>query len=221
MARMKRRIHDAGLIRQGILPILMVLVLLGGCADQDKRSLYREGGTMGNNPAAGEDKAKDTATDRAIFASGCFWGTEYYFQRAEGVVSTTVGYTGGHVDNPTYEQVCTGRTGHAEAVEVVFDPSKTNYEKMVRLFFETHDFTQLNRQGPDVGTQYRSAIFYLNDGQKKTAEAAVRILREKGYDVKTEITPAGRFWAGEAYHQDYYTAGGGQPYCHVYRKIFD
>jgi peptide methionine sulfoxide reductase msrA/msrB len=157
---------------------------------------------------------------RALFASGCFWGTEYYLQRTPGVISTTVGYTGGHVDHPTYKQVCTNTTGHAETVEVIYDPAKTSYEALARLFFETHDFTQLNRQGPDIGTQYRSAIFYLNDEQKQTAERLVQILRQKGYDVKTEITPAGRFWPAEGYHQDYYNHTGGTPYCHLYRKIF-
>jgi peptide methionine sulfoxide reductase msrA/msrB len=158
--------------------------------------------------------------ERALFASGCFWGTEYYIQRAPGVISTTVGYTGGRTENPTYKQVCTGRTGHAETVEVIFDPSKTSYEKLAKLFFETHDFTQLNRQGPDIGTQYRSAIFYLTDEQKQIAERLTQQLREKGYNVKTEITQAGKFWPAEDYHQDYYNTTGKTPYCHLYRKIF-
>jgi peptide methionine sulfoxide reductase msrA/msrB len=160
-------------------------------------------------------------TARAIFASGCFWGTEYHMQRVPGVISTTVGYTGGHVDHPTYEQVCTDRTGHAEAVEVLYDPSKTDYEQLAKLFFETHDFTQLNRQGPDIGRQYRSAIFYVNEEQKQIAERLVQRLRQMGYDVKTEITPAGKFWPAERYHQDYYNKTGGSPYCHVFRPIFE
>ena len=158
--------------------------------------------------------------EKAIFASGCFWGTEYYFKQAPGVISTTVGYTGGHVDNPTYEQVCTDKTGHAEAVEVEYDSSKTSYEDLAKLFFETHDFTQMNRQGPDVGTQYRSAIFYLNEQQRETAEEFVRELEEKGYDVKTQIEPADKFWPAEGYHQDYYEKKGSTPYCHIYKKIF-
>jgi peptide methionine sulfoxide reductase msrA/msrB len=159
-------------------------------------------------------------TKRAIFASGCFWGTELYFQRAPGVISTTVGYTGGNVDNPTYKQVCTNRTGHAEAVEVVYDPTKTDYEKLAKLFFETHDFTQLNRQGADIGTQYRSAIFYVNDQQKQIATKLVEILKKKDYDVKTQILPADKFWPAEKYHQDYYEKTGKTTYCHTYREIF-
>jgi peptide methionine sulfoxide reductase msrA/msrB len=164
--------------------------------------------------------APRAATEKAIFASGCFWGTEYYLQKAPGVISTTVGYTGGHVDNPTYKQVCTDKTGHAEAVEVIYDPSKTSYEQLAKLFFETHDFTQLNRQGPDIGKQYRSGIFYLDEKQKETALKLVGILKSKGFDVKTEITQAGKFWPAEGYHQDYYQNNGKTPYCHVYRKIF-
>jgi peptide methionine sulfoxide reductase msrA/msrB len=159
-------------------------------------------------------------TAKAIFASGCFWGTEYYFQKAPGVLSTTVGYTGGHVANPTYEQVCTDKTGHAESVEIEYDPSVTSYEQLAKLFFETHDFSQLNRQGPDVGTQYRSAIFYLNDEQKRIATQLVRTLKRKGFKVMTEVTRAGKFWPAENYHQDYYQKTGGTPYCHIYRQIF-
>jgi len=164
--------------------------------------------------------AQKQQTERAIFASGCFWGTEYHFQKAPGVISTTVGYTGGHVDYPTYKQVCTDKTGHAEAIEVVYDPSKIIYEQLTKLFFETHDFTQLNRQGPDVGTQYRSAIFYLDEKQRQTAVQLVETLKKKGYDVKTQIEPADKFWPAEKYHQDYYETTGKTPYCHVYRKIF-
>lgn len=158
--------------------------------------------------------------EKAVFASGCFWGTEYYLKQAPGVISTTVGYTGGNLDNPTYEQVCTNTTGHAEAVEVEYDGSKTSYEELAKLFFETHDFTQLNRQGPDVGTQYRSAIFYLNEQQREIAERLVGELEKKGYDVKTQIVPAGTFWPAEEYHQDYYEKAGSSPYCHIYKKIF-
>ncbi|MHC4111494.1 MAG: bifunctional methionine sulfoxide reductase B/A protein [Planctomycetota bacterium] len=159
-------------------------------------------------------------TDSAIFASGCFWGTEYHFKQAPGVISTTVGYTGGNVDNPTYKQVCTDKTGHAEAVEVVFDPAKTNFEKLAKLYFETHDFTQLNRQGPDIGTQYRSAIFFLDKQQQATAARLVQELKKKSFDVKTRIVPAAKFWPAEKYHQDYYKKTGKTPYCHIYRKIF-
>ena len=109
----------------------------------------------------------------AIFSSGCFWGTEFYFQKAEGVKSTTVGYTGGSKENPTYQQVSSGHTGHAEAIQIVFDPTKTSYENMVKLFYETHDQSQKDGQGPDIGTQYRSGIFYLNEEQKAIAEVAI------------------------------------------------
>lgn len=157
---------------------------------------------------------------RALFASGCFWGTEYHFQRAPGVLSTRVGYTGGHTPHPTYREVCSGKTGHAEAVEVLFDPDVISYEELAKLFFETHDPTQVNRQGPDVGTQYRSAIFYLDDAQKATAERLIAELEAKGYRVATEVTKATTFWPAEDYHQKYYDRTGHSPYCHVYTKRF-
>ncbi len=162
--------------------------------------------------------AKKTGT--AIFASGCFWGTQYYLQRVKGVLTTTVGFTGGHTARPTYEEVCGGATGHAEAVQVIFDPLLISYEELVKLFFETHDFTQVNRQGPDIGTQYRSEIFYLDEKQMQAAENLIGILRAKGYSVATHVTKAGVFWPAEDYHQNYYQKNGKQPYCHVYRKIF-
>lgn len=163
---------------------------------------------------------KKKKTEKAIFASGCFWGTQYQFNKKKGVISTIAGYTGGHKKNPTYKEVCSGKTGHAEAVEVTFDPKKISYEDLCKLYFETHDFTQVNRQGPDIGEQYRSEIFYLNETQKETAEKLIRILTEKGYKVATKLTPATKFWKGEDYHQRYYEKKGGTPYCHIYKKIF-
>ena len=159
-------------------------------------------------------------TQTAVFAGGCFWGLEYHFNNAEGVLSTRVGYTGGHTENPTYGEVCRGNTGHAEAIEVTFDHALTSYETLARLFFEIHDPTQVNRQGPDIGEQYRSAIFYAGEEQKATAESLIETLQSKGYQVATQLEPAGEFWEAEDYHQDYYEKKGSQPYCHVLTKRF-
>jgi len=158
--------------------------------------------------------------ERAIFASGCFWGTEYHLSKVDGVISTTVGYTGGNTENPSYKEVSTGRTGHAEATEVIYDPLKVSYEELAKLFFETHDPSQINRQGPDIGTQYRSGIFYLNDEQKEIAEKLIASLNSKGLSVATEVTKASNFWNAEDYHQDYYDNKGSTPYCHIYTKRF-
>ena len=127
---------------------------------------------------------------------------------------------GGHKSNPTYKEVCRGTTGHAETLEVVYDPSVTSFEELAKLFFETHDPTQLNRQGPDIGQQYRSAIFYTDDQQKETAEKLINILKEKDYKVVTEVIKADKFWEAEEYHQLYYDKNNGKPYCHIYKKIF-
>jgi peptide methionine sulfoxide reductase msrA/msrB len=158
--------------------------------------------------------------ETAYFASGCFWGTEFYMMKASGVISTAVGFMGGHVEYPTYEQVCTKTTGHIETTQVIFDASLTSYENLVRLFFETHDFTQTDGQGPDIGPQYRSFIFYLNEEQKQIAEKYIGILTEKGYQVATTLELASTFWKAEDYHQQYYDHKGTRPYCHTYKKIF-
>ncbi|MBI4432919.1 MAG: peptide-methionine (S)-S-oxide reductase MsrA [Candidatus Omnitrophica bacterium] len=165
----------------------------------------------------GSAEAREVAVEKAVLAGGCFWGVEKVFADLPGVVSTRVGYTGGAVKNPTYEAVCSGRTGHAEAIEVTFDPSKTSYEDMLVNFFKYHDPTTLNRQGPDIGTQYRSAIFYHSPAQKAAAERAARLLEEarvfKG-KIVTEIAPAGEFYAAEDYHQKYLKKNPGG-YCSI------
>ena len=165
--------------------------------------------------------AEKSATEEAIFAGGCFWGVENYFQKIEGVASVTSGYAGGHVDNPTYEQVCSGKTDHAEAVRVVFDPKRVSYERLARMFFEIHDPTQMNRQGPDVGTQYRSAVFYLNDRQKEVAEKLIAELGDKGYKVVTQLRAATAFYPAEEYHQDYLAKHPDRPVCHTRVPRFD
>jgi len=159
-------------------------------------------------------------TDTAIFSGGCFWGVEYYMMKLKGVISSTVGYTGGHTENPTYQQVCSGNTGHYEAIEVVFDPSNTTFEEVTKLFFEIHNPTQWNHQGPDWGEQYRSAVFYRNEEQKKVTEKLISILKAKGYAVVTEVKPAKTFWKAEDYHQDYYNHKGSEPYCHGFVQRF-
>jgi peptide methionine sulfoxide reductase msrA/msrB len=158
--------------------------------------------------------------ETAIFAGGCFWGVEYYMQKSKGVKTVVSGYIGGHKDKPTYKEVCAGTTGHYEAVEILFDPAQTNYETLLKLFFEIHDPTHWNHQGPDYGEQYRSVVFYQSEEQKQIAEKLIKILKEKGYKVVTEVKPATTFWIAEEYHQDYYEGKGGTPYCHGYVKRF-
>lgn len=155
------------------------------------------------------------STQKALFAAGCFWGVQYYFDQVPGVVRTTVGYTGGHTQNPTYEQVCAHGTGHAEAVLIEFDPAEVSYSTLVKQFFRMHDPTQLNRQGPDIGDQYRSAIFYFDEEQKQTA-GQVKSEAEPKFkqQIVTEITEAGPFYEAEDYHQKY-TERTGRGMCHV------
>jgi peptide-methionine (S)-S-oxide reductase len=147
------------------------------------------------------------ATEKAVFAAGCFWGVEDAFRRVPGVVGTAVGYTGGTTDRPTYEAVCTDKTGHAEAVEVEYDPEVIDYKGLLDVFWSVHDPTQLNRQGPDIGTQYRSAIFALTPEQEEEARRSLEVLEESGSAggrVVTQVNPAAAFHKAEEYHQQYY-----------------
>ena len=153
--------------------------------------------------------------ESAAFAGGCFWGVESQFKQVDGVLETTVGYTGGETENPEYGQVCLGTTGHAEAVEVKFDNSETTFEELARLFFEIHDPTTPDRQGVDVGSQYRSAVFYTSDEQLETLQKLMDELRENGYEPVTQLEPLNEFWPAEDYHQDYYSKSGGSSMCHV------
>lgn len=165
--------------------------------------------------SAASKPATRPVSEEALFAGGCFWGMEHYFREVPGVISATSGYSGGTVANPTYRQVCTGTTGHAECVRVVFAPARVSYEQLTRRFFEIHDPTQLNAQGVDVGTQYRSVVFYRDDAQKQTGEKLIGLLRAKGYQVVTELAPAGAFYPAEDYHQNYMGKNPGRYSCHL------
>ena len=169
-----------------------------------------------------KEKVEKTKVDEiAIFAGGCFWGMEYYFQKVKGIKSVEVGYIGGHVDYPSYQDVCSHNSGHFEAIKVVFNPREIGYEELAKLFFEIHDPTQVDGQGPDIGPQYKSAIFYESEQQKEIAQKLIRILEKKGLKVVTELLEAETFWIAEDYHQNYYENKGGNPYCHFRVKRFD
>jgi peptide-methionine (S)-S-oxide reductase len=157
-------------------------------------------------------------TEVATFGTGCFWCTEAVFQELKGVVKVYSGYMGGHVANPSYEEVCSGTTGHAECLQVFYDPEVLSYDELLEVFWESHDPTQLNRQGNDIGTQYRSAIFYHTEEQREKAEHYKTQLDKEGAypnPIVTEITPATTFYPAEDYHQDYYNNHGSQPYCYI------
>jgi peptide-methionine (S)-S-oxide reductase len=154
---------------------------------------------------------------KAVFAAGCFWGVEDAFRQVKGVTSTAVGYTGGHTKNPTYKEVCTDTTGHAEAVEVEFDPAQVSYRELLAVFFQSHDPTQLNRQGPDYGKQYRSAIFYQDAEQEAAARESKEALEKAGIfkrPIVTQVAPASEFYRAEEYHQQYFEKQGIRS-CHL------
>ena len=165
-------------------------------------------------------KSKKENLKKAYFAAGCFWGVEFLFQKQIGVLEVVSGYMGGDIENPTYKIVCSGFSGHLEVVEVIFDESIVSYETLAKLFFEIHDFTQTNGQGPDIGSQYLSAIFYCDENQKNIAEDLIVQLEEKAYKVATTLRPKVKFHKAESYHQNYYNKSGKTPYCHSYRKVF-
>jgi len=198
-----------------VLVVGLAVLLIGGRMSATEKTA---GGTI---PAAAADDAlaKAPGKAKAVFAGGCFWGTQAVFERLKGVVDTTVGYAGGTAETATYNQVTTETTGHAESVEVVYDPSRITYGTLLRIFFSVaHDPTQLNRQGPDVGPSYRSAIFYANDGQKRIAQAyiaqldAAKVFPSK---IVTEVTPLKAFYRAEDYHQDYALKNPGNPYIQI------
>jgi len=158
----------------------------------------------------------------AYFAGGCFWGVEYHFEKLPGVKEAISGYMGGKVNNPSYREVCSGTTGHLEVVKIVYDPQIVSFETLAKLFFEIHDPTQTNGQGPDIGTQYLSAIFYNDEDEKDTSKKLITLLESKGYKIATKListlnTP---FFEAEDYHQDYYFVHNKAPYCHSYQKRF-
>lgn len=202
-----------------LLASAFVLTLLtGGGQAQPPR-------TAGALPLADSPKASTSATSNgdskelvATLAGGCFWCTEAVFERMEGVNDVVSGYIGGHVENPTYQQVCTKLTGHAEAVEVYYDPAKTNYEELLKVFFKTHDPTTLNKQGNDEGPQYRSSVFYHNDKQREIAEKVIKELDESGEfrrPIVTKLEKATTFYVAEEYHQDYYRKNPNAGYCQI------
>ncbi len=194
-----------------VAAILITVVFAGG---EGANCPVNEKNAKGVSKAStiGQMKDGDDSMEKATFGAGCFWGVEAAFRQVEGVLDTAVGYSGGNKDNPTYKEVCYEDTGHTEVVQVTFDPEKVSYPELLDVFWKTHDPTQVNRQGPDVGWQYRSVIFFHNDAQKEAARTSLEKLEEsKEYarPVATKIEPAKTFWKAEEYHQQYYEKHGG------------
>ena len=177
-----------------------------------------------NSVSLNFDKRKDVSASnlsRAYFAGGCFWGVEYYLEKIKGVKEVISGFMGGRVKDPTYSQVVRTKTGHLETVEVLYDPSMVSYEKLVKTFFEIHDPTQADGQGPDIGSQYLSAIFVQTAEERKTVQKLIGLLQKKGLKIATKVLDKTPFYKAEEYHQDYYERKGSKPYCHGYVKRFD
>jgi peptide-methionine (S)-S-oxide reductase len=176
--------------------------------------------SFSNSSSAGKLTGSENL-DTATFGTGCFWCTEAIFQQLKGVKKVSSGYSGGHVENPTYKEVCEGTTGHAECIEIVYDPKELTFDELLEVFWQTHDPTTLNRQGNDIGTQYRSVVFYHNQEQKQKAEKYKAELNKSGAfsdPIVTEISPAAKFYVAEDYHQNYYNNNGSQPYCYFVIK---
>lgn len=194
---------------KNIITVVLVLAAIS-CRPQEKQE------TAKAEDKKGDTKMNDKKTETAIFAGGCFWCTEAFFTDLKGVEKVVSGYIGGKTENPTYKEVCEGYTGHAEAIKITFNPDEVAYEDLLEIFFATHDPTTLNRQGADVGTQYRSEIFYMDDAQKAAAENFIKLLTDQNiFDKKivTKVSAASTFYPAEDYHQDYYALNPNQPYC--------
>lgn len=219
MYKFLHRIFAFEMILKTILHGLCLMVMLTStmaCSSkngsEEKQIMNKENKTIAENG----DQSNPTLLDTATVGGGCFWCTEAQYQLLDGVQSVTSGYSGGHIKNPAYREVCTGRTGHAEVVQVVYDTTKLSYAEILEAFFTSHDPTQLNRQGNDVGTQYRSVIFYHNEEQRKIAEEIKQQLNKSGAysdPVVTEISPFTAFYKAEEDHQNYFNENGEQPYC--------
>lgn len=195
--------------------ILIIAATSAACQVKDK-SPVADGEITSNELNKKEINTMDNATETAIFAGGCFWCTEAFFTDLKGVEKVVSGYIGGKTENPTYKEVCSGYTGHAEAIKITFNPAEVAYEDLLEIFFATHDPTTLNRQGADVGTQYRSEVFYTDEKQKAAAENFIKLIEDqKILDKKivTRVTAASKFYPAEDYHQDYYAQNSNQPYC--------
>jgi len=198
------------MIRLTIISFAIVFLTTGNSCSQKSKN------ENPNNTMTDESTAGQNGLQIATFGSGCFWCTEAIFQQVEGVIKAESGYAGGKVKNPTYKEVCSGLTGHAEVIQITYDPSKVSFEELLEFFWKSHDPTTLNKQGADVGTQYRSAIFYHSEEQKKLAEAYKNKLDASGaFDkpIVTEISPFTEFYKAEDYHQNYYNLNGNAPYC--------
>lgn len=192
--------------------------IAAACALAAAFGLVCGGAIMAQDGGSGAGPKADAKTETATFGAGCFWCVEAFFQRLDGVKTVESGYTGGTVDNPTYKQVCEGTTGHAEVCHITFDPSKVSFDTLLEVFWKTHDPTTPNQQGADVGTQYRSAVFYHSDKQKELAEKYKKELDKAGAFEKpivTEIVPFKKFWKADDYHQNYYNDNPNAGYCRV------
>ncbi|MCZ7558593.1 MAG: peptide-methionine (S)-S-oxide reductase MsrA [Bacteroidia bacterium] len=203
-----------------IIAALFPLLLTVSCGQVERQDSGIKqpvaGGTSMTEPQRAKQTVSPEQTDTAVFGAGCFWCVEAVFEQLDGVISVDAGYAGGHTPNPTYEDVCTGETGHAEVARIVFDPAVIRFDALLEMFWQSHDPTTLNRQGADVGTQYRSVIFYIGETQREQAIASMK-QAQAGFDdpIVTEISPLPEYFPAENYHQDYYRNNRNAPYCQV------
>ena len=209
-----------GPMRRAAFALLLLCACSSPAAENGARTQPAPEQPREREEVAIDTAALEAAGGIAYFAGGCFWGVEHFLEQIDGVLRVESGYMGGHVANPSYEDVSTQESGHLETVRVWFDPSKVSYEAVAKRFFEIHDPTQADGQGPDIGAQYLSAVFYVDDAQKQATETLIEQLEARGYDVVTKVLPAAKFWPAEDYHQDYYARTGKTPYCHARIKRF-